>query len=380
MTKRLLHMLKPFYLDLNSSEIEDIEKRFGRILREGTLILGENTEDFECEFSKYVGTAHAVAVNSGTSALEISLSWAGTRGRKIAVPTNTNFASVAAIIKCGGTPVFMDMDEKYFLPNLDILKVTNEKNTGLSGVLWVHIGGIISPDFEKIVEYCRAKKLFLIEDAAHAHGSQFKGIKAGALGDSGCFSFFPTKVMTTIEGGMITTNDLNEARFAKSMRNQGKRDGNFGGLHYDLGSSYRMSEISAYIGLIQLQRLDKMVGTRQIAVDRLVTALDRLGIDYCCTSHMDQASHYKFIIRPDRDVKTSHIKEKFQEDGIVLGGGVYETPCHLQPVFSYLAGGENNSLQVAEKFCPNQICPPITSGTKTQDIDRIIESIKRHIC
>ena len=119
-------------------------------MRSGTLILGPYTREFEEAFAKYIGVTHAVAVKTGTSALEVLLAAHDAEGKRVA--SNTNFASVAAIVRTGGEPVFMDMTQEYF-------------------VMWVHIGGIIAPDFPKIVDYCRSKKLFLIEDAAHAHAA-----------------------------------------------------------------------------------------------------------------------------------------------------------------------------------------------------------------
>jgi dTDP-4-amino-4,6-dideoxygalactose transaminase len=150
-------MIKPFYLDLTESEIEDIKEKLGEILRNGTLILGKYTEEFEREFADYVGTKYAVALNTCTSALEVLLTIKGAKGKKIAFPTNTNFATVEAIIKSGGIPVYMDMTSEYFVPSLDILKYTFNKHKDIRGVAWVHIGGVIPPDFFEIVEYCRRR-------------------------------------------------------------------------------------------------------------------------------------------------------------------------------------------------------------------------------
>ena len=366
-------MIKPFYLDLDQKEIDDIQSKMGEILRSGVLILGEYTKQFESEFAKYIGTKYAVSLNTCTSALEVMLTLKGAKGEKIAVPTNTNFATVAAIIRAGGIPVLMDMTKEYFLPNLEILKYTYERNKDIKGVVWVHIGGIINPDFNEVVEFCRNKKIFLLEDDAHAHGSQVSGVKAGNLADGGCFSFFPTKVMTTMEGGMITTNSEEEAKLAVSFRNQGKRAGDYGGLHYDLGNSWRMSEISAYMGLVMLSKLNEMISKRQKAVDELIPVLKEYKIDYVDTSHMDKASQYKFIIR-FKNGNLNECKEKFKQKGVILGGGVYELPCHQHPVFEDLSF-ERNDLRTAEEYCPKQICLPITSGLNEKDIEVLKSSI-----
>jgi dTDP-4-amino-4,6-dideoxygalactose transaminase len=369
-------VISPFYLDLTEREIEDIQRAMGEILRSGVLILGKYTKEFEAEFARYVGTKYAVALNTCTSALEVLLTIKRVRGKRVAVPTNTNFATVAAILRAGGMPVFMDMTKEYFVPNLDILKRTVEKNPDIAGVVWVHIGGVISPDFPQVVEFCRSRGLFLLEDCAHAHGSALGGVKAGNFGDGGAFSFFPTKVMTTMEGGMITTNSKEEADLARSLRNQGKRDGDYGGLHYDLGSSWRMTEISAYMGLVMLNKLDAMVAKRQRAVDLLLPTIKDLGLAYVDTSHMDQASHYKFIVVFKGGESLESLKQKFQAEGVLLGGGVYEVPCHRQPVFRDIPF-DPEDVRTAEEYCPRHICPPITSGLRDEDVDKIATAMKR---
>lgn len=370
-----MKQLKPFFLDLTENEIASVQKEMGEILHTGQLILGKHTEAFEAEFANYVGCKHAVTLNTATSALEVLCVLKGAKGKKVAVPSNTNFASVAAIIRAGGIPIFMDMTPEYFAPNLEILKHTVEKY-GVEGVMWVHIGGIMVPDFAEIVDYCRSRGIFLIEDAAHAHGSWFNGKSAGTFADGGAFSFFPTKVMTTMEGGIITTNNEEEAQLARSFRNQGKRHAAYGGLHYDLGSSWRISEIGAFMGLVQLAKLDVMVATRQSAVEVIAARLDMLGISYCSTSHMDRASQYKFIIRLPLNRSMEEAKKALTEFGVFCGGGVYEVPCHLQPVFAEIPAVKSD-LAATEEWCPRHICPPITSGTTTEDANQIADAIEK---
>jgi perosamine synthetase len=366
--------IKPFFLDISEAEIESLQDEFGNILRRGELILGRHTDAFENEFAAYVGTKYAATVNTGTSALEILLTLKGAAGKKIAVPSNTNFASVAAIIRTGGTPVFMDMTKEYFVPSFDMFRDVAERH-GIGGVMWVHIGGIIPPDFCSVVEYCKEKGLFLIEDAAHAHGSGLGGVKAGNFADGGAFSFFPTKVMTTMEGGMITTNNESDWKLVKSFRNQGKRDGNFGGLHYDMGSSLRISEIAAYMGRIQLGKLDQMVAVRARAAARIADCLTSIGIGWCDTSQMDQASQYKFIIRLPDGINAAAAKSELSQRGVICGGGVYDVPCHLQPVFNGV-DATGTFLGNSEIWCPRHICPPITSGSTDEDADLICSALR----
>ena len=257
-------MIKPFYFDITDAEIERFLKEAEQILRSGTLILGKHTTDFEKAFAEYVGTRHAIAVNSGSSGLEILLRLKKAGGTTVLVPTNTNFATVAAVLRVGGQVQYLDMDEQTFAPSLAMVQEAVENGLSkpeapISGVLWVHIGGVISPEFPQVVEYCHQQGLFVLEDTAHAHGSQIKGVQAGNLADGAAFSFFPTKVMTTFEGGMITLNDDEEDYIARSLRNQGKRGMDFGGLHTDFGNSTRITEMGALLGQIQLEKLPQML-------------------------------------------------------------------------------------------------------------------------
>jgi perosamine synthetase len=366
--------LKPFFLDLTDAEIAGLQEELGDIFRRGELILGRNTEAFEAEFARYTGAAHAISMNTATSALEVLMVLNGAKGKKVAIQANTNFASAASIVHAGGTPVFIDMTADYFCPNLDILKAAHARH-GFEGVMWVHSGGIIVPDFAEVAAWCRETGIFLVEDAAHAHGSVLGGKHAGTIADGGgAYSFFATKVMTTMEGGMLVTNNQDHADLAKSFRNQGKRHAAFGGLHYDMGSSWRISEIAAKMGSVQLAKLDKMVATRQAAVDIIAARLDQIGVKYCKTDHMDSASQYKFIIiiEPPHDPKA--VKEKLAAQQIFCGGGVYEVPLHEQPVFQPY-DFDPAELAVTSRYCPLQICPPITSGTTVEDAHRIAAAL-----
>lgn len=364
----------PFYLDLTDDEIDGLKDRLGEILHSGSLILGKNTEAFETAFAQAMGTAHAVSVNTGTSALEILLRVQGVEGKKVAVPTNTNFASAAAIIHAGGQPVWLDMSPDTYMPTVEMLAEAHKRD-GIAGFMAVHIGGLIAPDFQEQVRYCQDNGLFLIEDAAHAHGSSLGGTKAGAFAQGGAFSFFPTKVMTTMEGGMITTNDQRTADLARSYRNQGKGGAKFGSHHTELGNSWRINELGAAIGLVQLAKLDDMVAKRNHAAREYVKVIKELGMGYCDFEHMDRASQYKLIVRYEEDIPVGDMKARFKEQGVILGGGVYEAPCHLQPVFADIPmppGG----LPVAERWCPKHICPPLTSGLNNDQIRRVCDAFR----
>jgi perosamine synthetase len=253
--------IKPFLLDLTDEEIEAFGRGAADALRSGMLLLGEQTREFEAAFAAYVGTRFAIALSSGAAALEILLRIQGVEGRTVLVPTNTNFATAAAVLRAGGRVRYLDMDPATFAPTLAMVEDALDRLPGedVAGLFWVHIGGVISPELPEVVAFCRRHGLFVFEDAAHAHGSALGGIKAGALADGAAFSFFPTKVMTTGEGGMITTDMPEVDELARSYRNQGKRGGAFGGLHHELGNSFRLTEVGAVLGRIQLGKLPTLL-------------------------------------------------------------------------------------------------------------------------
>lgn len=374
--------IKPFYFDMDEADIAAFLEGAEKVLRSGNLILGDNTTRFEQGFAEFVGSPHAIAVSSGTAALEILLRVQGVEGKTVLVPTNTNFATPAAVLRAGGQVRYLDMDETTFAPTLEMVQAAVDRPAGdgepeISGLIWVHIGGVVSPEFPAVVEYCRGRGLFVLEDAAHAHGSQLGGVKVGALADGAAFSFFPTKVMTTGEGGMITTADAEVDMLARSFRNQGKRGVAFGGLHHDLGNSNRITEFGAVQGLIHLRKLPDMIGRRQAAYDVITGELDAAGIRYVSTAHMDAASQYKLIVLLPEGCNPAAVKQALADDGVILGGTVYELPCHRQPVFEGICAGERYPM--AERWCPNHICPPLTSGMNEDDALTVGRALVKHL-
>ena len=376
------HQIKPFYFDITDDEIQEFLSESEKILRSSRLILGEQTTEFEKAFAEYVGAKYAIAVNTGSSALEILLRLKQVESTTVLVPTNTNFATVASIFGWEEKFNIQTWMNRHLLPSLKMVKEAIEKGKSrqdgkISGVLWVHIGGIISPEFPQLVEYCHQQGLFVFEDTAHAHGSQIKGVQAGNLADGAAFSFFPTKVMTTFEGGMVTLNNEEEDYIARSLRNQGKRGMDFGGLHTDFGNSTRITEVGALLGRIQLAKLPEMLKKRQRAYELIAAPLKKAGISFVSTEHMDVASHYKMIVHLPEGKTAQDTKTALAEKGVFLGGTVYEIPCHQQPVFKGICSDQ--SFPRAERWCPNHICPPLTSGMTEADAKFVGETLAQYL-
>ncbi len=220
---------------------------------------------------------NAVAVSSGTAALEISLRVLGVAGRDVIVPANTFYATAAAVLRAGARPVFADIDPATFA--LSPRTVTAALTPGTAAVVLVHIGGLITPQVSELRQLCDERGITLVEDAAHAHGCAYDGKYAGSFGSIAAFSFYPTKVVTSGEGGMILTASAELAAEARIYRDQGK--GAFGANHHIReGYAWRMSEQNAATGLVHLRRLGEFIARRRAVAARYDKGLAPLdGLD-----------------------------------------------------------------------------------------------------
>jgi perosamine synthetase len=239
-------------------------------------------------------------------------------------------------------------------------------------VIIVHVGGIISPDVVAIRELCDRRGLFLVEDAAHAHGCSLGGRSAGTFGVAGTFSFYPTKVITAGEGGMIVTADDRLREEAVVYRDQGKA-GFLGGEHIRLGYAWRMSEVHAAIASVHLRRLEEFIATRASVAKRYDAALLELDrITPVLVSDQAVSNYYKYVALLDRDTDRDAIKAGLRELGVSPAGEVYATPLHREPVFAHIDTG---SLPVAEDVCARQICLPIHSDMTDAEVDYVLDSL-----
>ena len=344
------------------------------ILESGQLTLGKYGREFEQKFAEYVGTKYAVAVNSGTSALEIILRTLDIEGSSVIVPTNTFIATAAAVVHAGGKVIFADIGDNLCL-DANNLRQNIRKDT--RAVIMVHIGGLVPPEIEQIAKICQEHGLMLIEDAAHAQGSTLNGKKAGSLGVAAAFSFYPTKVMTSAEGGMITTDDEKIYQRAQVFRDQGKA-GFLGNIHTEMGYNWRMSEIHAAIGLSQFARLEEFVADRRNVArfyDKELSQINNVSLIEIPPEAKSNYYKYVAILKSgiDRAALKKELKEKY---GVGLSGEVYELPCHLQPIFKESLGFKGGEFPVAEDLCQRQICLPVFASMTEEQARYVVESLK----
>jgi len=240
-----------------------------------TLLHGEFVKKFEDDFAEYIGAKHAIGVNSGTAALHIAIAALEIGpGDEIIVPPFTFIATASSILHNNAIPIFADIDEKtYTLDPKSVEEVISDKT---KAIIPVHLAGI-SADLDALQEIATENQLYLIEDAAQSIGTKYKSKMVGALGDIGCFSFYPSKNITTGEGGMITTNDDNIAEKCKLIRHHGESAWY---VYNRLGYNYRMTEIQGAIGSVQLRKLDEYIKVRNQNAEYLTKGIKDLeGID-----------------------------------------------------------------------------------------------------
>ncbi len=368
----------------------EIATAIDTILATGSLTLGSYTEQFESAFASAHDGAprpatsgppatppdplEAIAVASGTAALEIVLRGVGVTGRDVVVPTNTFYATAAAVISAGARPVFADVDKDTFALSPRTLAAALTSNT--AAVVLVHIGGLITPQVDDLRRVCQINGVTLVEDAAHAHGSSFDGRFAGSFGAAAAFSFYPTKLVTSGEGGMILTRSADLDREARIYRDQGKAS--FGtNQHVRPGYSWRMNEMSAVTGLVHLRRLGEFIARRRAVAARYEAGLARIG--FLRPLHEPPGclgNFYKYIaLLPPGVDRTWFKRELADRHDVRLAGEVYDLPLHLQPVLAEYASGQ--SLPAAEDVCRRHVCLPVHSDMHDDEVDQVLEAIAK---
>lgn len=348
---------------------KEILRRIEECLSTGLVAQGKNVKEFEESFAAYTGVKHAIAVSSGGSAIEIAMRVLKAQGKEVIVPVNTFLASASGVLMTDGKVKFVDIDPNTFSPSLSLIKKAATKNT--AGVMLVHIGGIISPEIEEIKAYCDSQGFWLFEDCAHAHGSEWRGRRAGSFGVAGAYSFFATKVMTSGEGGMLVTKDDEFAQKAKTLRDYGKPEP-WVSYHVEMGANWRMSDITGAIGLVQLKRLDAFIQSRDKIADqynRLLRSIPELTP----ILPKDRASYYKYIVLLPKGMDREKLKAQMKQKGVSLSGGVYDLPLHQQPIFKETV---HRKFPSADDVCSRHICLPIYYGMTDEEASYVVKSLK----
>jgi perosamine synthetase len=336
---------------------KDMENAAIDALKNEKFVMGESVAKFEEEFARYIGTKYAISVNSGNSALQLSLlSLNIGKESKVITSTNSFIASANCILMTGSKPILCDIN--YDDGNMDI-KSTNEKP---DAIIPVHIYG--NPcDFESIKNVSETHKVPIIEDACQAHGAVYEQKKVGGLGDIGCFSFYPTKNMTVCgDGGMVTTNNEEIKNEIESLRDNGRKTRT---EHDKLGFTMRLNTVSAAIGRVQLETLEHKNKRR-----RKIASLYKKFLNEDCILNENQKGmsvyHQIVLKHKKREEIFSHLSKNN------IGTAIhYPIPIHMQPLYKNL--GYN--LPISEKFSNEVLSLPSYPGLEDDSIKVICEKI-----
>lgn len=357
--------------DITDSEIEAVVS----VLRGSRLSLGPVLNEFETAIAKYAGCAHAVAVNSGTSALHLALLALGIgKGDEVIVPSFTFIAAANVIRYVRATPVFVDIDPRTL--NLDPARVEAAITPRTRAILVVHTFGVPA-EMDVLIHLARKHNLLIIEDACEAIGAEYKGRKVGTIGDAGAFAFYPNKQITTGEGGVLVTNNSDVAASARALRNQGRRETDDWFEHSEVGYNYRISEINCALGVEQLKRIDEIIARREkVAACYRSRLEDRSDLVLPLSNVTDaRISWFVYVLRlraehsrADRDYVTRQLS------AAGVASGRYFAPIHLQPAYREFAHASAN-LPVTEAESSRCIALPFFNRITECQIARVCAAL-----
>jgi dTDP-4-amino-4,6-dideoxygalactose transaminase len=369
-----------FDIGFNEKEMIAVQK----VLSSGWLTMGEQTEMFEREFADFINVKHAIAVSNCTAALHLAnLSLNIGENDEVVCPSLSFVAGSNSIVYTGAKPVFADITD---LSDFNISPVDIEKKISArtKAIQIVHYAG--NPcNMDHIMEIANKHGVYVIEDCAHAPGSEYNGRKCGTIGDIGCFSFFSNKNMTTAEGGMITTNNDGLAKKIKLMRSHGMTsmtlDRHKGrAFSYDvveLGYNYRIDEIRSAIGIVQLEKLeDDNIRRREIDQIYRERLADVRCVDVPFKMKGGSSSHHIFPVLLDKEVSRLGFMEFLKSNGIQ--SSIHYPPIHLFDYYCRNFGYHEGMLSITEEVAKREVTLPLYPSMTDKDVHRVSDVIVKY--
>ncbi len=348
------------------------EKKYVDCLNSGWISsAGKYVTEFDEKFAKYCGCKYGVTTTSGTTALHLALASLGIGpGDEVIVPTFTIAACAFAVLYTGATPVFVDCDPATY--NIDVEKMEAAITDKTRAIMPVHIYGHMA-EMGRIMEIVKDKNIFVIEDAAEAHGSEINGRRAGSIGHVGCFSFYSNKCLTTGEGGMLVTNDSMIAAKAAQLKDLA-HSSNRRFLHVAVGYNYRMTNIQAAIGLAQLESLDYHIELRRQHAQRYNDQLHRwVSTPMEMAGYLNTYWMYAILL-----------KNREQRDGLMnflssmgIGTRTFFIPMNQQPILDYLCTGQK--FPIADNISARGLYLPSGTGLSDGEIGVVCDAVKEYL-
>ena len=356
--------------DISEEDVQAVAE----VVRSGRLALGPKTEEFERLVAEYVGVKHAVAVSSGTAALHLIVKALGIGpGDEVLVPSFTFVASVNVILYEGAKPVFVDIEPDTY--NLDPEDLERRITPRTKAIMVVDVFGHPA-EWDEISRIAEKYGLKVIDDSCEALGAEYKGKKLGQFGDAAAFAFYPNKQMTTGEGGMIVTNEDHVAKLCHSLRNQGRGEMGSWLEHERLGYNYRMTEMSAALGVSQFRRIEELLAKRE-RVARMYT--ERLSeLEWIRTPVVRpyvRMSWFVYVVTLAEGMHRDPVMKALAEEGIPTRG--YFSPVHLQPYVRRRLGTKEGMLPVTESVARRTIALPFHGNMTEAEVDMVVEALKR---
>jgi dTDP-4-amino-4,6-dideoxygalactose transaminase len=343
----------------------------------GQLAMGSRVAKFESDFAAYCGLPYGIAFPSCTSAMEAALRALGVGpGDEILVPVETFIATGMVVSLVGAKPVFTEIESQTF--SMDFEDAWSRVTERTRGAIVVHFGGFISPSLAAFVEKMHDSGRFVIEDAAHAPGAELDGRLAGSFADAGCFSFYPTKIITTGEGGMLVTGRSDIAKVVRSLQNRG-RDMESRDERYVLpGRNNRFTEIAAAMGISQLRSLPNFLERRR----RVAEIYDELLLGSelfvpVLASEGSRPSYWRYVAVPTVGLNRESLRDSLAKDKISIDWA-YDPPLHLQPVYRELFKTQPGMLPKSENILSRHICLPVHARMRDKDVEYVVERLLHH--
>ncbi len=365
------------FISVSEPLLNGNEKRYlaecidsGWISSEGPFV-----KDFERRFSSNVGREYGIAVSSGTAALEVAVAALGIGdGDEVIMPTFTIISCAAAVIRAGGVPVLVDCDPVTW--NMDVSQIKSRITAKTKAIMAVHIYGL-PVDMNPVLELAAKHNLFVIEDAAQAHSLYYKDTPCGSFGDVSIFSFYPNKLITTGEGGMVITDDEQIAERCQSLRNLCfQRDRRF--VHEQLGWNYRMTNIQAALGVAQLERIEEFaIRKRQIGLQytELLSDVECIALPAESTGYADNIYWiYGVVLNDDVAFDAAEAMSRLKE--LKIGTRPFFWPMHEQPVFNKMGLFENETHPVAQRLARRGFYIPSGLTLTDEVIEYVAGSLK----
>jgi len=341
---------------------DEIKKAVMEVLDSGWFIHGKKIDKFENKFAEFVGTKYAIGVSNGTTAIQSVLEAICLKeGNEVLVPSHTAFPTIEPILQLKAKPVFVDIDKDTY--TVDIKDLKNKITNKTKAIMPVHLYGHPA-DLDPIIELCEEKGIYLIEDCCQAHGAKYKNKRVGSYGIGGCFSFYPSKNLTVCgDGGMVTTNNKEIDEKIRMIRFHGS---NQRFKHEILGHNYRLSEISAAIGIKQLEHLPKFTERRREIANTYIKNLSHLDIELPLEKEWAEHVYHLFVIRTNkRDELQKHLNSKE-----IMTGVHYPIPSHQQPIVM-----DNITLPTTEKYVEEILSLPMHPLLSDEDVECVTNHI-----